>query len=59
MQAPMSNYQLTPLTTLPSLAVKDTKEKRRKLLEEVRQRRKIIYQRFRQRMQHTSTTEPA
>ena len=55
----MSNYHLTPLTTLSSLAAKDAREKRKKLLEEVKQRRKIIYARFRQRMQQASLLEHA
>jgi hypothetical protein len=46
----MTNYHLIPATTLPSLAVQEAKEKRRHVLEAVRQRRKIIYQRFRERM---------
>src|SRR5215467_2139577 len=35
----MSNYHLQPRTTLPSLAAQEAKEKRRKQLEAVRQRR--------------------
>src|SRR5690242_19115834 len=45
-QSPMTEYNLTPPTTLPSLAVLDAKEKRRKVLEAVRHRRKLIYARF-------------
>jgi len=47
----MSDYHLKPLPTLPSLAASKARENRRKQLEAVRARRKIIYQRFRQRMQ--------
>jgi len=32
----MTNYQLKPLTTFPSLASQDTKEQRRKVLEAAR-----------------------
>jgi ribosomal protein S17 len=42
----MTEYNLTPPTILPSLAVLDAKEKRRKVLEAVRQRRQEIYQRY-------------
>jgi len=47
----MTNYHLTPPTLLPSLAVQEAKEKRRKVLEAVRARRKIIYTRFRKKIQ--------
>ena len=47
----MTNYHLTPPTILPSFTVQEAKEKRRKVLEAVRARRKIIYQRFREKMQ--------
>jgi hypothetical protein len=47
----MTNYYLTPPTILPSLAVQEAKEKRRRVLEAVRARRKIIYTRFHQKMQ--------
>jgi len=42
----MSEYHLTPPTMLPSLAVREAKEKRRKVLDAVWQRRKIIYAQF-------------
>ena len=42
----MSEYHLTPPAMLPSLAVQEAKEKRRKVLEAVWQRRKIIYAQF-------------
>lgn len=54
----MSDYHLKPLTSLPSLAAQEAREQRRKQLEAVRQRRKIIYQRFRQRMQEQGKEEP-
>jgi len=50
----MTNYHLTPPTILPSLAVQEAKEKRRRVLEAVRARRKIIYTRFHQKMQAQS-----
>jgi len=43
---PITDYNLKP-GILPSLVTSEAKEKRRKILEEVRKRRKIIYQRFR------------
>ena len=52
----MTDYHLKPLTTLPSLAAAEAREKRRKQLEAVRDRRKIIYQRFRERMQEHQET---
>jgi hypothetical protein len=42
----MSEYHLTPATTFSSLAVQEVREKRRKVLEAVKQRRKIIYTRY-------------
>jgi hypothetical protein len=43
----MSEYHLTsPTTILSSLAVREAKEKRQKVLKAVRQRRKIIYKQF-------------
>jgi hypothetical protein len=42
----MTNYHLTPPAMLPLLAVHEAKEKRRKVLETVRERRKIIYTNF-------------
>jgi hypothetical protein len=46
----MSEYKLTPLATLPSFAVQETRENRRKVLEAVRKRRKIIYTNFYKKM---------
>src|SRR6266702_3256356 len=53
----MSDYHLKPFTTLPSIAAQEAKEQRRKQLEAVRERRKIIYQRFRQRMQEQRASQ--
>ena len=46
----MSNYHLKPIIP-PSLVAQDAKEKRRKVLEAVRARRKIIYAQFKKKMQ--------
>jgi hypothetical protein len=53
----MSEYHLIPATTLPSLAVQKAKAKRRKVLEAVWQRRKIIYSQFmkKRRLQAANT----
>jgi len=42
----MTNYHLTPPTTLPSLGVQEAKEKRRKVLEAAAKVRRENYQRF-------------
>lgn len=42
----MTNYHLTPPTTLPSLVVQEAKEKRRKVLEAAAKVRRENYQRF-------------
>lgn len=42
----MSEYHLTPHTTLPSLTIQDAKEKRRKVLEKAMQTRRENYLRF-------------
>src|SRR5215469_5254782 len=47
----MTNYQLKPVTILSSLAAQEKKEQRKKLLEEVRARRKVIYKRFHKKRQ--------
>ena len=46
----MTNYRLTPPQTLPSLAVREAREKRKQVLAAVRERRKRIYQHFREHM---------
>ena len=42
----MTNYHLTPPTTLPSLVVQEAKEKRRRVLEKVANVRRENYHRF-------------
>jgi hypothetical protein len=42
----MTNYHLTPPATLPSHAVQEAREKRRKVLEAAEQSRKANYERF-------------
>jgi hypothetical protein len=46
----MSNYHLKPIIP-PSIAAQEKKAARKKLLEGVRARRKIIYQRFEKKKQ--------
>ena len=46
----MTSYNLKPIIS-PSLEVQEKKAVRKKLLEEVRARRKILYARFKKRMQ--------
>jgi len=46
----MTNYHLTPPTTLPSLAVREAKEKRRQVLEAVWQRRREKYRNYLKKM---------
>ncbi len=46
----MTNYHLTPPATLPSLTVQEAKQERRKVLEAVRARREIMYNRFREKL---------
>ncbi len=53
----MSNYHLKPLTTLPSLAAIEAREKQKRLLEEVQKRRKEIYKRFREKMKQSIPLE--
>ena len=47
----MTNYHLTPPAILPSLAVQEAKEKRRKVLEKAAKVRRENYKRFYQKMQ--------
>jgi hypothetical protein len=47
----MTNYNLTPLPTLPSLGAQEKKEKRRKVLEAVRERRRARYIQFLHKLQ--------
>ncbi|HYT42668.1 MAG TPA: hypothetical protein VEP90_09995 [Methylomirabilota bacterium] len=46
----MTNYNLKPKNS-PSLFVREKKEKRQKVLEAVRERRKEIYKRLQKKMQ--------
>lgn len=46
----MSKYNLKPIL-LPSLAAQEKKEQRKKVLEAVRARRKLTYQRFQKKRQ--------
>ena len=50
----MNNYHLTPPTLLPSLTIQEAKEKRRKVLEAARQRRREIYKHFHKKMKTQS-----
>jgi len=53
----MSEYHLTSPTTLPSLAVREAKEKRRKVLEAVWQRRRETYRNFLKKMQLQASSD--
>lgn len=53
----MTNYHLKSVTTLPSIAAQEAKEQRRKVLEALRARRKIIYQWFREKMKQHSVSD--
>jgi len=55
----MSEYHLTPPTTLPSLAVQEAKEKRRKVLEAVWKRRRENYRNFLKKMQLQANSDLA
>jgi hypothetical protein len=52
----MTNYHLIPPVTLPSRAVQEAKEKRRKVLEAAAHTRKANYQRFLRRMAYLQKT---
>jgi hypothetical protein len=52
----MSNYTFKPSNSL-SPFVQEKKEKRRKVLEAVRERRKEIYKRFQKKMQLQADSE--
>ena len=45
----MTAYNLTTPAPLPSLALQEAKEKRSRVLQGVRKRRRLIYQRFMQK----------
>jgi hypothetical protein len=51
----MTAYNLKPPVTLPSLALLEAKEKRRKVLEAVRLRRREGYRQFIQHLQKRQT----
>jgi len=53
----MTNYHLIPPAMLPSLAVQEAKEKRRKFLEAVRERRKINYTNFYKKIRLQANSE--
>ena len=55
----MTDYHLTLPTTLPSLAVQEAKEKRRKVLEAVWQRRRENYRNFLKKMQLQASSDLA
>ena len=52
----MTSYNLKPIIP-PSLAAKEAKEQLRRLLEAVRERRKIMYQRLSKKMQLQADSE--
>jgi len=52
----MSDYMLQP-STLPFPPFNEAREKRRKVLDEVRARRRIIYQRYRKKVLNHSSLE--
>lgn len=52
----MTAYHLTP-TSLPYPAFNEAKEKRRKVLEAVRERRKMIYARYWKKLHITRSPE--
>jgi len=55
----MNTSHLTSLATLSSLAAKDARLKRKKVLEEVAKRRKLLYQRFREKMKQSQLSSEA
>ena len=52
----MTNYNLKPIVP-PSLLAQEKKEKRRKILEAVRERRREIYKRYLKKMQLQADSE--
>jgi hypothetical protein len=52
----MNDYMLQP-STLPFSSYNEAKEKRRRVLEAVRERRKIIYQRYMKKLHTTRSPE--
>jgi hypothetical protein len=54
----MTNYHLIPPTTLPSFAVQEAREKRRKVLEAARNSRRENYRRYYAKLKaHYAATE--
>jgi hypothetical protein len=53
----MTNYHVKPLSTLSSIAAQEAREKRRKQLQQVQERRKVIYNRFREKIKHSNPSE--
>jgi hypothetical protein len=53
----MTNYHLKALTTLPSLASQEARDKRRKVLEAAQKVSRENYKRFRQKMQEQSSED--
>jgi len=56
MGVPQSNSRFLLPTTLSSLAARDARLKRKKLLEEVAKRRKEIYKRFSKKLRQTTAS---
>jgi len=52
----MTNYHLIPPTMLPSLAIQEAKEKRRKVLEKAAQVRRANYHRFLEKKRRLQTS---
>jgi hypothetical protein len=53
----MTTYHVKPLSPLSSLAAQEAREKRRKQLQEVQERRRVIYNRFREKMKQYKPSE--
>jgi len=52
----MTSYNLKPMNS-PSLFVQEKKEKRRKVLKAVRERRREIYKRYLKKMQRVASSQ--
>jgi hypothetical protein len=52
----MTSYNLKPIIP-PSLAAQEKKEERRRVLEAVRERRKIMYKNFHEKLKQHSPTD--
>jgi hypothetical protein len=53
----MTTSHVKPLSTLTSSAAQDAREKRRKQLQHVQERRRVIYNRFREKMKQYKPSE--